>query len=252
MKKNVLILIIASILYLSICLSFGTEDFQNFSRRLEKKNISNNGDYTNVFNESFMKGYLEIKNHSYDNDNYYSYSRIDLSNVFNIKSDFYSSSKTSKGGHIIIEPEIYIFSAQDANEMIRKYKLSNPKNIDYSKTKYEFPLGNKKSEKLLADFSKEKNKANKISKDVNGNPVYDSSIDCIMLYTIDREIRGFAYIDSRLVDARKLLLNPQISKGALLSDASIQLKESKDKFKNKNGNAYYFDWLPIEDENQNN
>ena len=72
-----------------------------------------------------------------------------------------------------------------------------------------------------------------------------------MLYTIDREIRGYVYIDSRLVDARKLLLTPQISKGALLSDASIELKESKDKSKNKNGNAYYFDWIPIEDENRN-
>ena len=250
MKNNILILIIASILYLSICLSFGTEDFQNFSR-LEKKNISKNGDYTNVFNESFMKRYLEIKNYSFDNDNYYSYTPIDLSNLFNIKSDFYSSSKTAKGGHIIIEPEIYIFSAQDAKEKIRKNKLNNPKNIDYSKTEYEFPLGNKKSEKLLANFSKEKNKAKIISTDINGNPVYDSSIDCIMLYTIDREIRGYVYIDSRLVDARKLLLTPQISKGALLSDASIELKESKDKSKNKNGNAYYFDWIPIEDENRN-
>lgn len=251
MKKNVLILIIASILYLSICLSFGTEDFQDFSR-LEKKNISNNGDYTNVFNESFMKGYLEIKNNFYDNGSYYNYARIDLSNVFNIKSDFYSFSKTSKGGHIIIEPEIYIFSALDANEMIRKYKLSNPKNIDYSKTKYEFPIGNKKSEKLLADFSKEKNKSHIISTDINGNPVYDNSVDCIMFYTIDREIRGYVYIDSRLVDARKLLLTPQISKDNILSDALIQLKETKDKSKNKNGNVYYFDWLPIEDENRNN
>lgn len=248
MKKNILILIIASILYLSICLSFGTEDFQDFSR-LEKKNISNNCDYTNVFNESFMKGYLEIKNDFYDNGSYYNYARIDLSNVFNIKSDFYSFSKTAKGGHIILEPEIYIFSAQDANEMIRKYKLSNPKDIDYSKTKYEFPLGNKKSEKLLADFSKEKNKANKLSKDVNGNPVYDNSVDCIMLYTIDKEIRGYAYIDSRLVDARKLLLTPQISKDTLLSNAIIELKESKDKSKNKSGNAYYFEWLP---DNENN
>ena len=248
MKKNVLILIIASILYLSICLSFGTEDFQDFSR-LEKKNISNNGDYTNVFNESFMKGYLEIKNYFYDNGSYYNYARIDLSNVFNIKSDFYSFSKTAKGGHIILEPEIYIFSAQDANEMIRKYKLSNPKDIDYSKTKYEFPLGNKKSEKLLADFSKEKNKAKIISTDINGNPVYDNSIDCIILYTIDKEIRGFAYIDSRLVDARKLLLTPQISKDTLLSNAIIELKESKDKSKNKSGNAYYFEWLP---DNENN
>lgn len=248
MKKNILILIIASILYLSICLSFGTEDFQDFSR-LEKKNISNNGDYTNVFNESFMKGYLEIKNDFYDNDSYYNYSRIDLSNVFNIKSDYYSFSRTKKGGHIIIEPEIYIFPAQDANEMIKKYKLSNPKGIDYSKTKYVFPLGNKKSEKLLADFSKEKNKANKISKDVNGNPVYDSSVDCIILYTIDKEIRGFAYIDSRLVDARKLLLTPQISRDTLLSNAIIELKESKDKSKNKSGNAYYFEWLP---DNENN
>lgn len=251
MKNNILILIIASILYLAICLSFGTEDFQDFSR-LEKKNISNNGDYTNVFNERFMNGYLDIKNNFFDNDSYYNYAHINLSNVFNIKSDFYSSSTTKKGGHIIIEPEIYIFSAQDANKMIRKYKISNPKNIDYSKTKYEFPIGNKKSENLLADFSKEKNKANIISTDINGNPVYDNSVDCIMLYTIDREIRGYVYIDSRLVDARKLLLNPQISKGALLSDASIQLKESKDKFKNKSGNAYYFDWLPIEDENRNN
>ncbi len=248
MKKNILILIIASILYLSICLSFGTEDFQDFSR-LEKKNISNNCDYTNVFNESFMKGYLEIKNDFYDNGSYYNYARIDLSNVFNIKSDFYSFSKTAKGGHIILEPEIYIFSAQDANEMIRKYKLSNPKDIDYSKTKYEFPLGNKKSEKLLADFSKEKNKENKLSKDVNGNPVYDNSVDCIMLYTIDKEIRGYAYIDSRLVDARKLLLTPQISKDTLLSNAIIELKESKDKSKNKSGNAYYFEWLP---DNENN
>ena len=248
MKKNILILIIASILYLSICLSFGTKDFQDFSR-LEKKNISNNCDYTNVFNESFMKGYLEIKNDFYDNGSYYNYARIDLSNVFNIKSDFYSFSKTAKGGHIILEPEIYIFSAQDANEMIRKYKLSNPKDIDYSKTKYEFPLGNKKSEKLLADFSKEKNKENKLSKDVNGNPVYDNSVDCIMLYTIDKEIRGYAYIDSRLVDARKLLLTPQISKDTLLSNAIIELKESKDKSKNKSGNAYYFEWLP---DNENN
>lgn len=248
MKKNILILIIASILYLSICLSFGTEDFQDFSR-LEKKNISNNGDYTNVFNESFMKGYLEIKNDFYDNDSYYNYSRIDLSNVFNIKSDYYSFSRTKKGGHIIIEPEIYIFPAQDANEMIKKYKLSNPKGIDYSKTKYVFPLGNKKSEKLLADFSKEKNKANKISKDVNGNPVYDSSVDCIILYTIDKEIRGFAYIDSRLVDARKLLISPQISKEKLLSGAIVELKKSKDKSNINNENTYYFEWLP---DNENN
>lgn len=248
MKKNILILIIASILYLSICLSFGTEDFQDFSR-LEKKNISNNGDYTNVFNESFMKGYLEIKNDFYDNDSYYNYSRIDLSNVFNIKSDYYSFSRTKKGGHIIIEPEIYIFPAQDANEMIKKYKLSNPKGIDYSKTKYVFPLGNKKSEKLLADFSKEKNKANKISKDVNGNPVYDSSVDCIIFYTIDKEIRGFAYIDSRLVDARKLLISPQISKEKLLSGAIVELKKSKDKSNINNENTYYFEWLP---DNENN
>ena len=248
MKKNILILIIASILYRSICLSFGTEDFQDFSR-LEKKNISNNGDYTNVFNESFMKGYLEIKNDFYDNDSYYNYSRIDLSNVFNIKSDYYSFSRTKKGGHIIIEPEIYIFPAQDANEMIKKYKLSNPKGIDYSKTKYVFPLGNKKSEKRLADFSKEKNKANKISKDVNGNPVYDSSVDCIILYTIDKEIRGFAYIDSRLVDARKLLLSPQISKEKLLSGAIVELKKSKDKSNINNENTYYFEWLP---DNENN
>ena len=248
MKKNILILIITSILYLAICLSFNTDDFQNFSR-LERQNISMNGDYTNVFNEGFMKGYLEIKNDFYDNDSYYNYSRIDLSNVFNIKSDYYSFSRTKKGGHIIIEPEIYIFPAQDANEMIKKYKLSNPKGIDYSKTKYVFPLGNKKSEKLLADFSKEKNKANKISKDVNGNPVYDSSVDCIILYTIDKEIRGYTYIDSRLVDARKLLLSPQISKEKLLSGAIVELKKSKDKSNINNENTYYFDWLP---DNENN
>ena len=214
MKKNILILIIASILYLAICLSFNTDDFQNFSR-LVRQNISMNGDYTNVFNERFMKAYLAISSNPFENDIYNNYTKLDLANIFNLKSDYYTFSRTKTGGYTIINPEIYIFPAQDANEMIRKYKLSNPKGIDYSKTKYEFPLGNKKSEKLLADFSKEKNKANKISKDVNGNPVYDSSVDCIILYTIDKEIRGFAYIDSRLVDARKLLLSPQISKEKL-------------------------------------
>ena len=246
MKKNILILIIASILYLAICLSFNTDDFQNFSR-LERQNISMNGDYTNVFNEGFMKAYLAISSNPFENDIYNNYTQIDLANIFNLRSDYHSFTKTKTDGYTIINPEIYIFPAQDANEMIRKYKLSNPKGIDYSKTKYEFPLGNKKSEKLLADFSKEKNKANKISKDVNGNPVYDSSVDCIILYTIDKEIRGFAYIDSRLVDARKLLLTPQISRDTLLSNAIIELKESKDKSKNKSGNAYYFEWLPNEE-----
>lgn len=246
MKKNILILIVASILYLAICLSFNTDDFQNFSR-LERQNISMNGDYTNVFNERFMKAYLAISSNPFENDIYNNYTKLDLANIFNLKSDYYTFSRTKTGGYTIINPEIYIFPAQDANEMIRKYKLSNPKGIDYSKTKYEFPLGNKKSEKLLADFSKEKNKANKISKDVNGNPVYDSSVDCIILYTIDKEIRGFAYIDSRLVDARKLLLSPQISKDTLLSNAIIELKESKDKSKNKSGNDYYFEWLPDEE-----
>jgi len=69
MKKNVLILIIASILYLSICLSFGTEDFQNFSR-LERQNISMDGDNTNVFNEGFMKAYLAISSNPFENDIY--------------------------------------------------------------------------------------------------------------------------------------------------------------------------------------
>ena len=248
MKKNILILIIASILYLAICLSFNTDDFQNFSR-LERQNISMNGDYTNVFNEGFMKAYLAISSNPFENDIYNNYTQIDLANIFNLRSDYHSFSKTKTGGHIIIEPEIYIFPAQDANEMIKKYKLSNPKGIDYSKTKYVFPLGNKKSEKLLADFSKEKNKANKISKDVNGNPVYDSSVDCIILYTIDKEIRGFAYIDSRLVDARKLLLSPQNSKEKLLSGAIVELKKSKDKSNINNENTYYFEWLP---DNENN
>ncbi len=248
MKKNILILIITSILYLAICLSFNTDDFQNFSR-LERQNISMNGDYTNVFNERFMKAYLAISSNPFENDIYNNYTQIDLANIFNLRSDYHSFSKTKTDGYTIINPEIYIFPAQDANEMIRKYKLSNPKGIDYSKTKYEFPLGNKKSEKLLADFSKEKNKANKISKDVNGNPVYDSSVDCIILYTIDKEIRGFAYIDSRLVDARKLLLSPQISKEKLLSGAIVELKKSKDKSNINNENTYYFDWLP---DNENN
>lgn len=248
MKKNILILIIASILYLAICLSFNTDDFQNFSR-LERQNISMNGDYTNVFNERFMKAYLAISSNPFENDIYNNYTKLDLANIFNLKSDYYTFSRTKTGGYTIINPEIYIFPAQDANEMIRKYKLSNPKGIDYSKTKYEFPLGNKKSEKLLADFSKEKNKANKISKDVNGNPVYDSSVDCIILYTIDKEIRGFAYIDSRLVDARKLLLSPQISKEKLLSGAIVELKKSKDKSNINNENTYYFEWLP---DNENN
>ena len=248
MKKNILILIITSILYLAICLSFNTDDFQNFSR-LERQNISMNGDYTNVFNERFMKAYLAISSNPFENDIYNNYTQIDLANIFNLRSDYHSFSKTKTDGYTIINPEIYIFPAQDANEMIRKYKLSNPKGIDYSKTKYEFPLGNKKSEKLLANFSKEKNKANKISKDVNGNPVYDSSVDCIILYTIDKEIRGFAYIDSRLVDARKLLLSPQISKEKLLSGAIVELKKSKDKSNINNENTYYFDWLP---DNENN
>jgi hypothetical protein len=208
-----------------------------------------NGDYTNVFNERFMKAYLAISSNPFENDIYNNYTQIDLANIFNLRSDYHSFSKTKTDGYTIINPEIYIFPAQDANEMIRKYKLSNPKGIDYSKTKYEFPLGNKKSEKLLANFSKEKNKANKISKDVNGNPVYDSSVDCIILYTIDKEIRGFAYIDSRLVDARKLLLSPQISKEKLLSGAIVELKKSKDKSNINNENTYYFDWLP---DNENN
>lgn len=248
MKKNILILIITSILYLAICLSFNTDDFQNFSR-LERQNISMNGDYTNVFNERFMKAYLAISSNPFENDIYNNYTQIDLANIFNLRSDYHSFSKTKTDGYTIINPEIYIFPAQDANEMIRKYKLSNPKGIDYSKTKYEFPLGNKKSEKLLADFSKEKNMANKISTDINGNSVYDSSIDCVLLYTIDKEIRGYTYIDSRLVDARNLLLSPQISKEKLLSGAIVELKKSKDKSNINNENTYYFEWLP---DNENN
>lgn len=248
MKKNILILIIASILYLAICLSFNTDDFQNFSR-LERQNISMNGDYTNVFNEGFMKAYLAISSNPFENDIYNNYTQIDLANIFNLRSDYHSFSKTKTGGYTIINPEIYIFPAQDANEMIKKYKLSNPKGIDYSKTKYVFPFENEKSKYILDVFSKEKNMANKISTDINGNSVYDSSIDCVLLYTIDKEIRGYTYIDSRLVDARNLLLTPQISKDTLLSNAIIELKESKDKSKNKSGNAYYFEWLP---DNENN
>jgi|GEM_PF-941531 hypothetical protein len=243
MKKNILILIIASILYLSICLSFSTDYFQDFSR-LEKENISLDGDYTNVFNEKFMKAHITLYNDSLIKDLYSNYTQINLTNIFNLKSDYYSFSRTKKGGHIIIEPEIYIFPVQDVKEMIKKYKISNPKNIDYSKTKYVFPFGNEKSENQLYIFQKEKNIGKKISTDINGNPVYDSSIDCVILYTIDKEIRGYVYIDSRLVDARKLLLSPQLSKEKVLFGSLIDLKELKDKSDIKNGNVYYFDWLP--------
>lgn len=244
MKKNTVILTVALILYLAICFTFKTDDFVSFST-IGKQDISTKGDYTNAFNEDFMKSYYSANS----DVEYTSYIRkINLLYLFDLGKNYYYSS--SKYDDIIAkDTSIYIFPLEQADEMIKKYNIKNPKNIDWSKTKYQFPFENEKSQSLLRDFLKEKNSPKIISTDKNGNPVYDSSPDSVILYTLKDEIQGFIYVDSRLADMRNLLSTPKLSNDALKSNSLLIVKILNNRFATKkSGNSVYLDWAPTETE----
>lgn len=123
----------------------------------------------------------------------------------------------------------FVTNEVDVDRFIKNYGLNNPHDIKFVKRKIP-PLSDKKYKNIFKDkMPDEKIEPEILGNDKRGYTKFSSSVDALVLCTVDSDIIMYAYVDNRFFDTRNIM-NMQINENNVGNkEYVLRLLENEDK-----------------------